>query len=327
MKQNQFTERYQNQWHQFSLQLDALNKKKNAVAIDPRFIEKYTELCSHLAMAKERNYSIALISYLQELATQGHQFVYQRKTDALKRSLDFIAFGFPQSLRKEWKAIFWAGLIFYGSFFLMLFLVMMDPDIALKIHSASELEQYRQMYSPDAPTLGQGAIREHDTNFMMFGFYIFNNIGIGFITFAMGIFFGAGSLFILLTNGLSIGTTAGYLSLYDSATPFWTFVIAHSPFELNAIVIAGAAGFKLGWAIINPRGYSRLTALKIQARNSIPLMWGATFFLFIAAFIEAYWSSIGLNGLSASIKYTVGGILWALVIWYFIFAGRTHEVK
>ena len=44
---------------------------------------------------------------------------------------------------------------------------------------------------------------------------------------------------------------------------------------------------------------------------------------FIAAFIEAFWSSTQV--ISPTIKYTVGGALWFLVFAYFMFVGRSQN--
>jgi len=44
-------------------------------------------------------------------------------------------------------------------------------------------------------------------------------------------------------------------------------------------------------------------------------------FLLIAAFIEAYWSS--MTAPEPMTKYLVGAALWALVATYLLFAGRT----
>ena len=41
----------------------------------------------------------------------------------------------------------------------------------------------------------------------MFGFYIFNNVRIGFQTFASGLVFGLGTILYLLYNGVFIGAT------------------------------------------------------------------------------------------------------------------------
>ena len=53
----------------------------------------------------------------------------------------------------------------------------------------------------------------------MFGFYVMNNVGIGFRSFAGGIFLGLGSALILVFNGLFIGAAAGHLTHSASAEP------------------------------------------------------------------------------------------------------------
>ena len=154
----------------------------------------------------------------------------------------------------------------------------------------------------------------------MFGFYIKNNIGIGFQTFASGIAFGVGTLFFLIYNGASIGTVAGYLGQFGYGETFFSFVIGHGAFELTAIVIAGAAGLKLGIALLAPGRKHRLRSLADAARVSVRLTYGAALMLLTAAFIEAYWSSSA--AISAPVKFAVGAVLWSAVIVYFIAGGR-----
>jgi uncharacterized membrane protein SpoIIM required for sporulation len=154
----------------------------------------------------------------------------------------------------------------------------------------------------------------------MFGYYIMNNIGIAFQTFASGLLFGLGSLFFLLFNGLLIGAVSGHLSQIGYGEPFWSFVVGHGAFELNAIVLAGAAGLQLGWALLAPGRYTRSEALRLAAQLAIRLLCGAALFLLIAAFIEAYWSSMTYTG--ATVKYVVGAGLWLLVLAYLALAGR-----
>ena len=103
---------------------------------------------------------------------------------------------------------------------------------------------------------------------------------------------------------------------------FLTFVIGHGSFELTAIVFSGAAGLRLGYAILNPGQLSRLDSLRRAGRDVIPMLYGIVLMLIIAAFLEAFWSSSA--SLSIATKYTVGAILWALVLVY-SFSGRRHE--
>ena len=100
---------------------------------------------------------------------------------------------------------------------------------------------------------------------------------------------------------------------------FWPFVSGHSSLELTAIVICGAAGLMLGRGMIAPGCYSRPDAIRLRAKQALPLVMGAGLMLLGAAFIEAFWSA---NDLPNQIKYIFATLLWLLMILYFIFAGR-----
>ena len=76
-----------------------------------------------------------------------------------------------------------------------------------------------------------------------------------------GLLFGLGSLWTLASNAIVLGTVFGHMATVPQAGNFYTFVTAHGPFELTAIVFAGAAGLRLGSGLIDTRGRSRLGSL------------------------------------------------------------------
>ena len=78
----------------------------------------------------------------------------------------------------------------------------------------------------------------------------------------------------------------------------------------------------MGLSLINPQGYSRKDALKIQGALAVRLMGGGFLLLFIAALVEGFWSPI--TSLPLWIKYTVAVCLWLGVYLYFFLAGRHH---
>jgi uncharacterized membrane protein SpoIIM required for sporulation len=158
----------------------------------------------------------------------------------------------------------------------------------------------------------------------MFGFYIKNNISVAFRCFAGGLLLGIGALLVLFFNGMLMGSIAGHLTRLDFVDTFYPFVIGHGSFELTAIVFSGAAGLRLGYAIINPGQSSRLDSLRQAGREVVPMLYGIVLMLTIAAFVEAFWSSS--NSLPIALKYAVGAILWGLVLWY-SFSGRRHESR
>ncbi|MCF5709049.1 stage II sporulation protein M [Pseudomonas syringae] len=321
MKQIQFEARHQAEWQHFGECLDALERGKADPKSCERFPADYRRLCHQLALAQERGYSSHLIDPLHQLAMRGHQQLYRHRSALGAQFLIFILAGFPRSVRAEWRFVLVASLMFFGSLIGTGLLVYGFPELIYSIVSPEQVSDMQSMYDPAASRIGQALERASDDDWMMFGYYIMNNIGIAFQTYASGLLFGVGSLFFLLFNGLMIGAVAGHLTDIGFGQTFWSFVIGHGAFELTAIALAGAAGLKLGWALLAPGRFTRGEALRIAAQGSVQLIGGVIMFLLIAAFIEAYWSS--MTWPTPLIKYLVGATLWVLVGTYLILAGRT----
>lgn len=322
MKQSLFESRHKAEWAQFSLMLDRLERNKDTSRI-VGFPKDYRRLCQHLALARERGYSSFLIDSLQQQVLRGHQQLYQHRSRLGANALGFILADFPRLVREQWRFVLAASLTFFGSLIGFALLVYLFPDLVYNLIPAEQLNEMQGMYDPVAGHLGRSAERAASEDWVMFGFYIMHNIGIAFQTFASGLLFGLGSVFFLFFNGLMIGAVAGHLTQIGYGQTFWSFVIGHGAFELSAIALAGAAGLQLGWALIAPGRLPRAEALRVAARKSVLLICGVMLFLLIAAFIEAYWSS--MTGPTPMTKYLVGAALWFLVAMYLLFAGRTRH--
>lgn len=187
--------------------------------------------------------------------------------------------------------------------------------------SPADARGIEDMYDPKLRAR-LGRERESEDDFAMFAYYIRNNTSIGFQTFVGGLVFGIGSVFYLLFNGIYIGAIAGHLTGLGFIETFWGFVAGHSSYELTAIMLSGAAGLKLGVALVAPGSNTRRKALRDAMAIAIKLMFGAAVLFLIAAFVEAYWSSLAwLPPLS---KYVVGGIGWLLVGAYIVLPGRSR---
>src|SRR5476649_540935 len=305
MKQSLFESRHKAEWEQFALMLDRLERGKEASRI-ASFPKDYRRLCQHLALARERGYSSFLVDSLQHQVLRGHQQFYRHRSQLGANALAFILAGFPQLVRQQWRFVLAAGLMFFDS-----------------LIPTEQVTEMQSMYDPVAGHLGRSAERAASEDWVMFGYYIMHNIGIAFQTFASGLLFGLGSAFFLFFNGLTIGAVAGHLTHIGYGQTFWSFVIGHGAFELSAIALSGAAGLQLGWALIAPGRLPRAESLRVAARKSVLLICGVMLFLLIAAFIEAYWSS--MTAPTPMTKYLVGAALWLLVAVYLLFAGRTRH--
>lgn len=321
MNQEQFIARHEPEWRQLEAWLDE-SLKKDARAertAGTDFPHLYRQVCHHLALARTRMYSRQLIERLADLVLRGHQCLYRRRTGFWRRIGHFAAAGFPRLVRREWRVVLLSIALFFGPLLGMIGAIQLNPDLVYTVIEGAQVRQMEAMYSPELQER-VGREREADSDFLMFGFYIRNNTTIGFQTFAGGLLFGLGTLFYLLFNGLYIGTIAGHLTSLGYVETFWGFVSGHSAFELTAIVLSGAAGLKLGGALVSPGPRTRALALRESGRTGIRLVYGAAVLFLLAAFVEAFWSSIAW--MPFSVKVATGASLWTLLLAYLLLLGR-----
>lgn len=324
MKQEQFVARHQQEWHaleQWLQQRAGLLRRRRAAmgSADPgdtAFAQRYRRLCQQLALARERGYSPQLVQRLQGLMQQGHDVLYRTPPTRWRRALEFLMADFPLLVRSQARSM-WAALAMFAVPAIACFvLVQWHPDSVYLLMDNAQIASMERMYDPSADRLG----RDSGTDWMMFGYYILNNIGIALRTFASGLLAGLGTLLVLLFNGVTIGAVAGHLQQIGHGDPFWRFVVGHAAFELTAIVIAGGAGLQLGMRLLAPGRQRRVDALVEGGRIGARLCLGVAFMLLLAAFVEAFWSSIA--DIPAWLKFSVAGVLWAGVLLWLWRGGR-----
>ena len=324
MRQEQFVTRYQHEWQQFEdwLQRRGERTRKQRPSIDPDVLgdetipQRYRRLCQQLALARRRGYSPQLVEQLQQLMQRGHNLLYRTPAPRWQRALEFLFADFPTTVRSQAGAMWVACALFAIPLVGIFVLLQYKPELIHMLMDPRQLANIEKMYDPAADNLG----RDSGTDWAMFGHYIMNNISIGLRTFASGLLAGIGTILVLLFNGITIGAVAGHLQQIGSGDPFWRFVVGHAPFELTAIVIAGGAGLQLGLRLVAPGRKRRIDALIEGGVIGARLCLGVAFMLLVAAFIEAFWSSIAWVPMWG--KLSVSAVLWTAVLLWLWRGGR-----
>lgn len=323
MRQTEFERRHAAEWSRFEAWLVSRSLRGKAAANAATELatadvpQAYRALCGQLALARERRYGPNLVERLNRLVLRGHHELYGAAAPAAEGFLHFLSAGFPRLVRREWRSIGLACLLFFGPLLGLILAVQYFPEFASVVIPPEKLAEMREMYSPTNSHLGR---REAATSFEMFGFYVWNNVRIGFQTFAGGVLAGLGTLFFLLFNGVYIGVVIGHLTQTGLGPQIWSFVAGHSAFELGAIAISGAAGLKLGAALVAPGARTRRLAMVEEGRTAFRLMGGSALMFFVAAIVEGFWSPLPLE--PKEVKYAIGIFNIVLVLAYFLFAGR-----
>jgi uncharacterized membrane protein SpoIIM required for sporulation len=318
MTEQSFIRRRENVWKEFSKLIVSNKKELKTQAVS--FTLKYRELVQDLNTAKACGFDPSIIERLNILVSEGNQILYARRNWSLKAMLKFIWQTFPRKVRSQWKGILAVTLLFYGIEIFFAALIIRYPDNAEQLVSPGQLSSIEQMYNPESKYYLTPRDVAGDAD--MFGFYIYNNISIAFRTFAGGIFAGIGSLFILCFNAGFFGIIEGHLINVGYAETFFPFIIAHSAFELTAIIFSAYAGLLLGFRFFVTNGLTRGASIKKAGQNALPIIAGSAIMLVIAAVIEAFWSS--QHTLPFELRIGVGIGLWILLLLYFLFAGRKH---
>jgi len=312
-------------WRELGRALDQLEGRRRPRGAAPQeqppagaaaMARMYRQCCEHLALAKARGYPVDLIHRLEELAFRAHRIIYRRRDYGLARLQELVLVAIPRAVHEHAPYIAASVALFLVPALLCGWACYRDPNFALHFMDPGELASFKEMYAANGEV-----VRKASDDWTAFGGYILNNVGLAFRCFAGGIFLGLGSAFFVAYNGVVLGVVSGYLAAEGRGETFFPFVATHSAFELTAALFAGAAGLRLGAAILAPGRRTRIDALREAATGSAPIMYAAFVMLLTAAAIEAFWSPA--RWVPPEVRIGTGLASWGLVIAFFTLRGRT----
>lgn len=296
-------------------QLDALLKKverKGLKTLNAQQIEMlaslYRSVSADLARARTQQVGELIIQNLQSLATRSYSQIYQGSRRQEWRSvLEFILWGFPAVVQQSRGYTALAVALFMTAGVVSWWLSWQDPTFMALIVPEELISQVR-----DRQELWMGSIIGVEpfasANIMV------NNIKVSFSALAGGMTAGIFTTYIVLLNGVMIGTIGALVGQNNLAYPFWAFVFPHGALELPAIFLAAAAGFLLARAILFPGRYRRIDALKLYGQQAAQLIFGVVPMLVIAGTIEGFFSPN--PAVPDPIKYGAGTVLLMGLIAY-----------
>ena len=135
-----------------------------------------------------------------------------------------------------------------------------------------------------------------------------NNLTVSFVMFAGGIAFGVLTFFSLYVNGMMLGVIGAACHQYGMSIALWSFVAPHGSLELPAIIIAGGAGFRLGYSMLFPGVYRWKESVARGGIEATRLVSGVIPMLVIAGCLEGFFSP---SHAPVWLKFTVGGLLFS----------------
>lgn len=278
----------------------------------------YTAAVSDLAVLKSSRLATdannEVIQYLNGLVIRVHGAIYRKSPLNWWSIWEFVVFGFPSALRRAHTYVFLATGIFLFSGLVGFVLGMREPgfvELVVPETIIGAVEKGRVWFKD------LHAIAPQASSLLMT-----HNVSVTFLMVAAGITFGLGTVYLLVLNGLLLGTVAALCSKHGLALEFWSFVLPHGSLELSAVAIAGAAGLVIGHALLDPGRYRRSEFLALRSRAAIKLAAGCIPLLVLAGLIEGFFSP---SPAPAWLKLVFAAILFAFFLLFVCLSGMRPE--
>ncbi len=139
----------------------------------------------------------------------------------------------------------------------------------------------------------------------------FNNVRVAVLAFVTGIFLCVLTVLLLIYNGANGGIAGGLFTHVGRWQQFWGLILPHGLLELSAVIVAGAAGLRIGWTVIDPGDRRRMTAIAEEGRRTGAILVGLVGAFAVAALIEGFVTG---SGWPTPIRVGIGILAFA-VFW------------
>jgi uncharacterized membrane protein SpoIIM required for sporulation len=308
MQETDFIAQNKEKWKEFE---EVLNSKDK----DPdRLTSLFVEMTDDLSYAQTYYPNRSVKVYLNGVSQKIHSVIYKNKRDRKSNRRGFWSVELPSAIWSGRLPLFYAFLLFSLGISIGVFSDMYYPDFARIVLSDGYVQMTEQFIQEGDPM----KVYKDENPVEMFFMIAINNIQISLAAFVLGLLWGVGTAYLLLSNGIMFGAFMHFFFKRDLATESVLTVMQHGTLELSMIVLSGAAGFMIARGILFPGTYSRIESMVMQARNAIKVMIPVFILLLYAAFIESFLTRYTElpNWLRAISILLSAGIVLGYFVWY-----------
>jgi uncharacterized membrane protein SpoIIM required for sporulation len=289
------------------------------------FTAAYRRSATELARVKAFSPDRQLADYIETAVANAHFAVYKQRRPKFRDVLRGAVFGFPALVRQYWAYHLVSILITFGCAAIAFIAVMNNPE-TFYLFIDRDLAGGRD---PSASTEflasglgGRESSMDEDTGFS--GMLFTHNTRVAFMCFAWGIVLGLPTIYLLIKNGLMLGSFVALYVQRGLGVELGAWLLPHGVPEIGAIILCGGAGLALGHRVLNPGRVARSKKLRKTAEDACLMALGCVPLLAIAAVVEGVFRQ---SYASTEVRYALfAALLIGLGSWI-AFAGRRKIAK
>lgn len=279
------------------------------------FVRLYRSASRDLSLARSQSANLELIAFLNDLLGRAYGVIYRKPRRALAKVLSEAFFTGARTIRKRWAFLVASVSVFLAGVGGGALVLETRPELRAYVVGAEMEELF------DHWKRGEFDERSPSESMTMYAMYSSNNpmVSIMMASMAAGTF-GLTTVFQLWMNGEILGALASDMAGVGKLDHLLVSVAPHGATEITGMLVAGAAGFTLGWALIVPGRRSRGEALREAGKDAFALALMAIVMMFLAAPVEAFFS---FNpNVPAGAKVAFAALCFTGWLLYWGFAGR-----
>ncbi len=313
LKSHKFRKDRETSWKQLERLLGKLEGRSLRSLSDEEMISLpalYRQTLSALSVARATSLDQDVIAYLESLSTRAYFAIYGNQMSFGKRVKQYFRIVWPNAVMSLWRETIVSALMFFLGAAIAYVLVSKNMDWFFSFvpenmmdtrTPAASYEELRATLYHNEGADGLGAFA---------AFLFSHNSRISILAFALGFAFTIPSLVLMLYNGTSLGAFFALFADKGLGFELGGWLIIHGATEIFAIILAGAAGIHIGWAVAFPGEKSRLDAAAAAGRTSASVMGGVVIMLFCAGLLEGFGRQLITNDFA---RYAIGTI--TLIMW------------
>ena len=278
MKESLFIKQNKQKWKDLEKHLASDQKDPDKLS------DLYIQVSDDLSYARTFYPNRSVRLYLNNLAQQVYSNIYKSRRSRWSDIVFFWKEELPKIVWDSRKELSISFCVFVLAVCIGIFSAVQDPGFVRVILGDEYVDMTLQNIKNGDPM----AVYKSSKNTDMYVGITLNNVKVDFLTFASGLFLGIGSILIMFYNGIMVGVFQFFFVQQDlfieSALTIWL----HGTLEMAGMVLAGAAGIRLGSGLVFPGSYSRLQAFQRSAMNGFKLLMGTVPITMFAAIIESF---------------------------------------